>query len=131
MKRKCNRCNQEKDLSEFQFRKDNKYDCYCTSCRKEYQHEAYMKRRKLQIQKNSEYRRKNPTKDWFQKLKLKLKCSKCEENHPACLEFHHIDPSQKSFTISSMIRKLPKEDILKEIEKCQVLCANCHRKEHF
>lgn len=89
-----------------------------------------MKRRDIQIKKNSEYRKLNPTKDWFSKLKTTLECSKCGENHPACLEFHHKDPSQKLFTISSMVRKLPKEVILKEIEKCEVLCANCHRKTH-
>ena len=55
-------------------------------------------------------------------------CSHCGFNRfPESLEFHHTDPTIKDVAISTMIHKAKKIDtILKEIEKCIVLCANCH-----
>lgn len=35
--------------------------------------------------------------EWFREYKKSLSCEVCGENHPACLEFHHIDPKEKSF----------------------------------
>lgn len=64
-------------------------------------------------------------------LKSILCCSECGENRSACLDFHHIDRSTKSYTIAHMItRKFSWEKILEEIDKCIVLCANCHRVLH-
>lgn len=58
------------------------------------------------------------------------KCSRCGyDNHPAPLEFHHIDPSKKSFNIGMVANKSWKV-IVKELKKCILLCANCHRIEH-
>jgi hypothetical protein len=63
--------------------------------------------------------------------KTTLKCSKCPEAHSACLDFHHIDPTTKSFGLGQAIHKQVSWDkIINEIRKCIVLCANCHRKEH-
>lgn len=65
---------------------------------------------------------------WFNSLKTK--CSVCEETHPACLEFHHVNPSEKDFTLGKIVSS-PKAVILAEIKKCIILCANCHRKLHW
>lgn len=54
-------------------------------------------------------------------------CSECREMDPACLDFHHRDPSSKEFCIS-MGTGRPWDVVLTEIEKCDVLCSNCHRK---
>lgn len=65
-------------------------------------------------------------------LKQESGCSLCGENHIACLDFHHINPSDKVRGISQMITSSYSWDtILKEIEKCVVLCSNCHRKLHY
>lgn len=54
----------------------------------------------------------------------------CGERHPACLDFHHT--SDKEIEISNAVRLgWCWERILKEIKKCELLCANCHRKLHF
>lgn len=59
-------------------------------------------------------------------------CVKCGEDHLACLEFHHRDPEQKDFQLSDVHNKrFCSKRIQKEIDKCDVLCANCHRKEHW
>jgi len=45
--------------------------------------------------------------------------------------FHHRNPTQKRFTISAAVAAgLRIATILEEIEKCSVLCANCHAKQH-
>ncbi len=68
---------------------------------------------------------------WYHEYKSKLKCEICSENHPACLDFHHKDSSEKQKEISVCIRDgWSKERIIKEISKCQVICSNCHRKFH-
>jgi hypothetical protein len=53
----------------------------------------------------------------------------CGEADPVVLEFHHTDPKIKEATVSGLLRLLrPWPLILREIEKCEVLCANCHKR---
>ncbi len=60
------------------------------------------------------------------------RCVRCTETDPACLDFHHVNADEKEMTVSSMISYgYSKEQLLDEIEKCEVLCANCHRKQHY
>jgi hypothetical protein len=80
------------------------------------------------------YRRYGPNslRAWFTAFKKTLRCARCPESHPYCLDFHHLDPTVKSNTVPALVKKgVPKERVLAEIAKCVVLCANCHRKEHF
>lgn len=59
-------------------------------------------------------------------------CVRCTEADPACLDFHHVNADEKEMTVSSMISYgYSKERLLDEIEKCVVICANCHRKQHY
>ncbi|MDD5193722.1 MAG: hypothetical protein PHF67_04005 [Candidatus Nanoarchaeia archaeon] len=75
-------------------------------------------------------RRKNEIRRWFEDYKSNLKCTKCSENHPAVIEFHH--KNNKDFDIAEMTHEgYSVNRIKKEIEKCIVLCSNCHRKEHY
>src|SRR5215213_9771758 len=68
---------------------------------------------------------------WLKEYKMTLKCEVCEENHPACLEFHHINPKEKKFSIGRMKDFMSWRLLKEEIAKCRVLRANCHRKEHY
>jgi len=62
----------------------------------------------------------------------KAGCSRCSERHPACLDFHHKDPATKIAGICQMLRSgVSLELIEAEITKCELLCANCHRKEEW
>lgn len=59
------------------------------------------------------------------------KCIRCGYNkYPEVLEFHHKYPSQKNFNISLKGHCRSWERVRKEIEKCSLLCANCHRELH-
>lgn len=57
------------------------------------------------------------------------KCEKCGyDKCIAALEFHHPDPTQKEFIIS---RKWSFEKIKNELDKCVLLCSNCHKEVHW
>jgi hypothetical protein len=61
-------------------------------------------------------------------------CAICGKTFPVCaMDFHHKDESSKVFGISNAItwHTASMEDILKEINKCIVVCACCHRILHF
>lgn len=59
-------------------------------------------------------------------------CSRCNEKHPACIDFHHLDPSVKETCVGVAVnRNWSWDRVLCEIEKCELLCANCHRKEQL
>ncbi|MAG79071.1 hypothetical protein CMI40_01705 [Candidatus Pacearchaeota archaeon] len=77
-------------------------------------------------------RRKKELGKWLKNYKKRLNCSKCKESHPATLEFHHKSSKEKERTISNMIGDgFSIKRILAEIKKCNVLCANCHKKLHY
>ncbi len=70
--------------------------------------------------------------DWLHRYKAMQVCKDCGEHDPACLDFHHRDPSDKEGNLANLIRRrgFGKMRLLREIAKCDVLCANCHRKVH-
>ena len=57
------------------------------------------------------------------------RCVKCGYNKClAALEFHHCDPKQKDFSISGGTRSF--ETLKKEVDKCILVCSNCHKEIH-
>lgn len=77
-------------------------------------------------------KRLSKNKKWFAEYKSKLKCKNCPENHPSCIDFHHREGEEKEKNISKLVHGgYSIKRILEEINKCDVLCANCHRKEHW
>lgn len=99
----------------------------------EYQRKWWLANRERHIEqmKVRDADRRGGLREKFRELKATLKCSRCPEDHPATLDFHHRDPAAKEVLISQAISKgWAWEKILAEIDKCEVLCANCHRKEH-
>jgi hypothetical protein len=72
---------------------------------------------------------------WRKRVKIKLieykggKCVKCGYNK--CIEalhFHHVDPKEKDFSISG--KTLSFEKMKKEVDKCILVCSNCHSEIH-
>lgn len=92
---------------------------------------------KIRYQKNKEYfasnkkERKAIKREWLKDYKSKQSCKLCGESDPVCLDFHHVNPSKKVNVISKLINDgYSLDNIKKEVEKCIILCANCHRKIH-
>lgn len=89
----------------------------------------YKKNKQAEIRRVA--KRKQKLRDWLDELKKGLKCEMCEENHPACLDFHHPNSKEKDFSVGSIKGYgWSQEWVLNEIQKCMVVCANCHRKLH-
>lgn len=109
----CRRCNQVKPLSEFYAKRGNGFTSYCKKC--------------TGIQ--SKERQRN-----FKKICLDYKgayCIRCGYSRcVAALDFHHIDGKTKEFNISHLRFYTFNDMIKSELDKCIVLCANCHREEH-
>ena len=63
------------------------------------------------------------------------KCEKCGYDFcEGALQFHHLNPSEKDFTISHINLNgdmISINDLYLEVDKCQLLCANCHSEEHY
>ena len=75
--------------------------------------------------------RKEKLRQWLIEYKEGLKCVKCGEDFSRALHFHHINPKDKIMEVSKMPHYGYSTDkMLEEINKCIVLCANCHAKEH-
>lgn len=113
----CSKCNQELPIDNFYWRNKAKgiRRADCKNC-----HNKYVK------EKNQE------KKDEIQEIKSKCKCEKCGDSRGYVLDFHHIDPKTKIDTIARLTSSnRNKEIVQKEIEKCIVLCSNCHREYHY
>lgn len=81
--------------------------------------------------KRNRDRRQRELASWYEELKSKLVCVRCGESHPACVQFHHDDPSTKELSVADALRRRhSRARMLQEIAKCTVLCANCHIKHH-
>lgn len=58
-------------------------------------------------------------------------CSVCGyEKYQGALEFHHLDPNEKDFAISEKGYTKSFEKIKEELDKCILVCSNCHREIH-
>lgn len=110
---------------------------------REYHKKYYAENKEVLLEKNRLHVRENRDKytqnqrkrrlnryDWLWELKCGLRCIKCGDDDPACLDFHHTDPSKKDGLISKLIVTASMDRVIEEIEKCDVLCASCHRKLH-
>ena len=54
----------------------------------------------------------------------------CEEDMIGVFSFHHRNPEEKDFGISSKYDRLSWEKIKKELDKCELVCNNCHGRIH-
>ena len=128
--RRCGRCEEHKPLPDFAWRRKAKgqADNYCRACRSAYKREHYLAHRGRYI----EQARERKTRVARQRIEYLLgyfrdhPCSDCGEDDPLVLEFDHR--GDKEFTIGRALRDRNWEAILDEIAKCEVVCANCHRR---
>lgn len=63
--------------------------------------------------------------------KWKHPCEKCGENRLYLIQFHHINPSTKSFCIGAAATYKKESVLVEEVKKCVCLCSNCHDEFHY
>lgn len=136
----CSCCGTDKPFSEFYKDKTLKsgHMSKCKDCIKKQVGKRYAEKREsiLIYYRNYHigYRDKQNKKysDYRKKIQcLKTPCAKCGENRLYVIDFHHIDPAEKSFNIN---RKTSIKDfsiIEDEVAKCISLCRNCHAEFHY
>lgn len=58
-------------------------------------------------------------------------CQNCGYNkYSGALEFHHLNPEEKDFSLTASSPSRSFDRVKKELDKCILLCSNCHREEH-
>jgi hypothetical protein len=133
--KKCSRCKETKDLSDYSKNKSRKdgLQGFCRSCQNAQTRSHYRNNKDYYVRKalkhNSSFQAK------LAKLIKPLKdnpCADCKNSfHPAAMDFDHIR-GKKLFSISAARRwKWSLEEVLAEISKCELVCANCHRVRTF
>lgn len=122
----CSGCNTVKPVTEFHKHRQRGYQAQCKACRKEQSRRSYAADPSSYARRNAEYR--DGIRDWLRQFKETLRCSRCDTTDSRVLEFHHRNPSEKSFNIGDVTRRgVSIARIRAEILKCDVMCANCHR----
>lgn len=113
MTKVCFRCKKEQPISEYIIRKDRAtYHSYCKTCNVAM---IDIQRREMK-QKCIDYKGG--------------KCRVCGYNKcNRALEFHHVDPTTKDFSIA-WIRTNGWKTVKAELDKCVLLCSNCHAEVH-
>jgi len=96
---------------------------------KEYSRKHYLENQVEIRQKTKSTKAKEMAK-WLA-FKHTVKCANCGFFHIAAMDFHHIDPTTKEDSVWRFINNGQFTKAYKEIKKCIVLCANCHRIHHW
>lgn len=113
----CSKCKSEPSLP---------YVRYCRACHRERQ-KAYYRKHPASI-RDSAKRRKDRLREISRQERDKP-CADCGERYPFyVMDYDHVR-GEKSFGIAAVRRSTCTEErLLEEIAKCDVVCANCHRK---
>jgi len=109
----CNKCKTTKPFSEFYRRRQgDDLSPYCKPCTNDQARSRQLEQKRKAV----EYKGN--------------KCKICGySKYIGSLEFHHIDPSKKKFTIAH-VKSTTFKKIIPELDKCVLLCRNCHSEVH-
>ena len=125
----CSACSLEKALEEFN-RKGVDLQSKCRSCQRAYHRLYYQRNRSRFIAKNR--RNKNRQRKRLRAILWGFKqrpCQDCGDNfHPWVMELDHREGTIKAAAVANLVSKgCTDARLLEEIDKCDVVCANCHR----
>lgn len=109
----CSKCKLSKTLDSFAFRvTENRHQSYCKVCHSEYTKERWNKRKLDAIIYKGKF------------------CEVCKTEYPyPAMQFHHRDPLEKDVDWGKL-RLRSWSAITKELDKCALLCGNCHSIHH-
>ena len=125
MTKECSKCHKEKEIAFFNKKKSRKSGLqpFCKECNSAYLKTHYQNNKKYYYDKANRYKYK------FVSLVRELKnkpCTDCKIQYPYyVMDFDH--KSNKKFSIANALHAKSQTEVMKEIEKCDVVCANCHR----
>lgn len=130
MVKTCSKCKAEKDISNFRKKTTTTYRSWCVDCKREY--DRVWKKNlfatddnalKMHLERNAKQRevKTNIIKEYL----ALHPCLKCGETNVNILDFDHRSTEEKDRPVSDMLSQ-GRGKLLAEIDKCDVLCGNCH-----
>lgn len=128
--KQCSKCKESKAISEFTKNK-TKIDGLnhnCRECQRTYNREHYKQNKKYYISKaqKSDKKQRELLEKQINQIKSKP-CTDCKNSFPPeAMDFDHVR-GKKLFEIAQKMRVWDLNKILKEIDKCELVCSNCHR----
>lgn len=140
IQKKCSICKVELDIARFSL--DKKRGYYHSACKK-CEHKRYQERiekdpveraKRNERQRIDSILRRKAMSEKINRIKMASGCFICGyKDYATSLVFHHLDPTIKEDKISALIGRSilsRQEELFKEIDKCVVLCGNCHTALH-
>jgi hypothetical protein len=129
--KECLKCGFMKDVKEFRKKSRNPdgLDRWCKECSREQDRKLYKSNLLINREKNYELKKKSRLRNYLFMIDYlsDKSCLDCGESDPIVLEFDH--QSDKKMNISELIRDSSIDRLESELSKCEIRCANCHRKK--
>ncbi len=124
----CSKCSEVKDFALFHknTRNPDGHNAWCKVCFATYERERYHNGDKAR-KKANKIKTRDRARDYLWQVFTSSSCVDCGNNDPEVLEFDHRDDVTKFYDIGDM-QLYSVTAIKAEIEKCDIRCANCHRK---
>lgn len=126
----CTKCKQKKEETEFNKRWNTKdgLQHQCRECEKANHRTHYAQNKQTYVANAKSRRKKN--RERYEAWRSTLSCTICGESDSVCIDLHHTDPSTKEYSVAQIGKNGMWQKFLREIQKCIVVCSNCHRKIH-
>lgn len=133
MTKTCTKCHQEKEHKVYT---SGKVEWICVDCRRIYSNHHYEKAKKAGTRptQQPDYRRAAVTKnrekrrEMIKEIKESSACMDCGVSYPYwVMDFDHREDETKVATVQKLLKSGPIASVLTEIEKCDLVCSNCHR----
>lgn len=129
----CRVCQQSKPSEEYNRNSESKdgLHLYCRACLRIKRNEWYRNsasQREAAKLRNKKYQIE--LREWIASEVKKGGCCICGEPDPACLDFHHVVQEEKTDWVYRLISLNSRRKLEVELQKCAVVCSNCHRKIH-
>jgi hypothetical protein len=123
----CNRCKLEKSSDDFAWRNKTKEVKHkrCKACQSLMDKESYQRNGRKERIRSRQIASRTVVREFVWQYKSTHPCVDCGESDPIVLDFDHLD--NKLYNVSIMVDHSLK-DVQAEIAKCEVRCANCHRR---
>ena len=126
--RRCAKCADTKEDDDFGWKnkRAGTKDAYCRPCRRQYNKGHYRAQKGLYFNRNTRTLLK--MRAFLREQKEGKPCQDCGGVFPPCvMDFDHLDPKQKVKSVAELVQSGSQKALLREIEKCDLVCANCHR----
>lgn len=138
---KCTQCKITKHKSFFSQRRGQNSAkgiySYCKDCgnknsKRSLDNNPEAKKKKILRINSLRAMKRKALKDFIDAYKVSIGCARCSYSEfGTSLQFHHLDPESKDDRVSNMIAGVKSlSEIQKEIDKCIILCGNCHAGVH-